>query len=199
MTTATTTTAKTRKPAARKPAAVEPSIATNEQLDAWADSVETASVQEQGAAKAVLDAVLAGRELKGVSADKYRDLLKLAFAHLPKRVIASRVSEAMAILKAPSLPKPMPENLQHAAKAVRALPDYQKAYAKPSGKAAGKVASSAVKKIDTAPSSKPSDDVRPLSCEEVKAALRGTLEGMRKRAGDKEALELIAALADILE
>ena len=164
----------------------------------WKGELTKAAKAERSAASMVLDCLITVRD-KGYGEKDIRAMVRDAFADAgwQDKTLQKRTSDAMAIFKAAKLPDDMPKNLQRAADACRALNPSKprKPRAGTDAPKAGKVdkASSANKADDA-----PSKDVEPLDIAKAREALRGTINGMLKRADD-EAADWLATMMDMLD
>lgn len=158
----------------------------------WKGELTKAAKAERSAASMVLDCLVTIRD-KGYGEKDVRAMVRDAFADAgwQDKTLQKRTSDAMAIFKAAKLPDDMPKNLQRAADACRALNP-----SKPRKPRAGTDAPKAgkVDKADDAPSK----DVEPLDIAKAREALRGTINGMLKRADD-EAADWLATMMDMLD
>lgn len=221
MTTSTATATAATAPAADKapksdaPSVKAPTKAQAQQLAKFA----TAAVSAEKHAREMIAALRALRKAK-VNDKTMRAWLTdaLTAQGMAEKSVANRVSDALAIWRAPELPADLPASLQRAAGEVRRMDSYKAMSQKAGRRGAkagtktpkvqggqeptrpdGKVAGSNVKKLnmDVAP---PSADVAPLDAAAMRKELERGLAAMRKRAADDEAKALVdallAALAD---
>lgn len=155
-------------------------------LGQWSNKLKRAAKSELSAASKVYWAVIEARGAFDINAKKgereVREAAKAAFegAGMDKRSAQKRVSDAMALLKAPKIPGDAPANLQRAADAVRAeRPKQPRKPRQPQG-------------------AEQAANQKALTKADMIRALKGTLDGYRRRAADEEAAALIDSMAAIL-
>ena len=157
-------------------------------LAAWSARLDASALQFTSAAHAMLNLMLEGRGL--VEPDTAREKLVHAFASAfcavnpgvtfeaacKAKSVLNRVSDALCVLKAETLPASLPNNLQQAAAAVRKANPSSRKPRQPSG------------------------DKAPVGDVDALVALRAAIEQLRSQATDNApALELIGELADLAE
>jgi len=158
-------------------------------LAKWTGNLKRAAKSELSAAAKVYWAVIEARgafDVSGKAGEKQvREAAKAAFegAGMEKRSVQKRVSDTMAILKAPSIPGDAPENLQRCADAIRAnRPDNDKRKPRQS----------------KGPDATQKGQKKAMGKADVVHALQGSIDGLRKRAADDETVALLDSLAAIL-
>lgn len=163
-------------------------------LSQWRRHLTTAAKAEVSAAGKMLKAVMEARgafDVRGKKqADEVREAAKAAFksAGMDDRSVAKRVSETMKVLQAPDIPGDAPGNLQHLA---RFLLDIEKGR---DPRAKGKRSPQQPKGPDATQKGKQ----KAMGKADIVQALKGSIEGLRKRAADDEARALLDSLDSIL-
>lgn len=192
------TTTTTRAASAKQATGAAPRIT----LAQWRAKLQKAVKAELTAGAKVLAAVTEARGAFALDDKKsekaVREAAMAAFtgAGNDKRTAQKRVSDAVAILKAPSLPEDLPSNLQRAADAVRAArPASQKRKPQQAGSTkrgkAGKAAESEAAESEA-------DTSKPVDRAEAARVLLGTIDGLAKRAADQDVADMLQDLRDML-
>jgi rubrerythrin len=173
-------------------------------LAQWRQKLQKAVKAEQSAAARILAAVIEARgafDLESKKSEKaVREAAMAAFtgAGNDKRTAQKRVADAVAILKAPSLPEDLPQNLQRAADAVRkARPKSEKRAAQQAGSTKrGKAGES---QPNPGEGDEPAaDTAKPVDRAEAARVLLGTIDGLAKRAADQDVVDMLQDLRDML-